>query len=404
MTTDLAVGPVRLAAPPGYQLLSSHGPRGEDVERLVCSSPDHTLYHRKPYSDFWRAQGATAEVVALVDGDELVFALPIYPQSARWFDSGFCGFVFPRDAGKLPRAVEALRAFIARNRHVRHYAGIQSVLGQGGRDSSRRVLVDALLSSLEETTADDLFTRAITLAAPASPIERRNAVLHLEPSELDHDVRATYDGDIRNQIRQAERHELTIEATLIAQPDRALIERTYATYGTLHGQSWERTGLTAHTQDYWRLLSPAVAAGGGVDVVVIVRAGGVPVAGVTCHAYQEQAIYWSGGSTPEGLAKRANPLALHAGISLCRRLGVQWFEVGRFAAHEGEKLRAIARYKSQFGGTVVRVPNVRIERSQLNVIAADEAWRFRYRMPSDYPGAWRYVKSIANAWWRFTGR
>jgi hypothetical protein len=386
-------------------LLSSHGPSGDEVERLVCSSPDHTLYHRRPYTDFWRAQGLRAEVVVAVDGDELVFALPVYPESARWFESGFCGFVFPREAKKLPNAVDAIRELFACNAHLRHYAGIQSVLGEAGRDASRRVLIDSLLSSLgPEIGAVDLFTRVIELAPPSNVLERRNTVARIATADLDRELLATYDGDIRNQIRQADRHGLTIDYALIATPDRELVERTYATYGQLHGQSWERTGLTAHTSEYWRMLSPAVAEGGGVDVVVIVRAGEAPIAGVTCHIYQQQAIYWSGGSTPEGLAKRANPLALHAGISLCRRLGAEWFEVGRFAAHESDKLRAIAHYKSQFGGSVVRVPNLRCERENLSVVVADEAWRFRYRMPSDYPAAWRYMQRLAPIWRRVTAR
>lgn len=162
----------------------------------------------------------------------------------------------------------------------------------------------------------------------------------------------------------------------------------------MHAESWRRTGAHPHTLDYWRGLSRAVTAVGGVDVVVIARDAGAIVAGVTCQLFGDAAIYMSGGSLPAGLAKRANPLSLHAGLSLCRRLGVRWFEIGRFESHESEKLKAITHYKSQFGGSLHRVANLRVERSDWRPVLLDEAWRFRYRMPAHYPRLWSIVSAI----------
>src|SRR5262249_27906478 len=156
---------------------------------------------------------------------------------------------------------------------------------------------------------------------------------------------------------------LKLRYQLIAHGAGDAIEDAYRDYAPLHAESWRRTNVTPHSTEYWHRISRAVADGGGVDVVVLAYDGEKAVAGGTCHVHEQQALYWSGGSTPAGLEKRGNPLSLHAGISLCRRLGVRWFEVGRFEAHEGEKLRRIRQYKSQFGGRVLRVCNLAFRRN-----------------------------------------
>ncbi len=201
----------------------------------------------------------------------------------------------------------------------------------------------------------------------------------------------TYDGDIRNQIRQAERNGLKLRYhVLTSTSDR--VQEAYRQFDPVHAESWRRTELTPHTTAYWHQLSRAVTDGGGVDLMVVALDGEKPVAGVITHLYQQQALYHSGGSIPAGLEKRANPLSLHAAISLSRRLGARTFEVGRFEPHESEKLQRIRHYKSQFGGRVVRINRLAFRRSTLKSVLSDEAFRLRYQMDREYPGLWKFAR------------
>jgi hypothetical protein len=104
-------------------------------------------------------------------------------------------------------------------------------------------------------------------------------------------------------------------------------------------------------------MSAAVTAIGGHDVMAVARLGdGEAVAVVSCHVYRGRALYMAGASTSVGLEARANPLCLHAAILECRALGVTTFELGRFDAREAaDKESTITRYKSQFGGEIVRL-------------------------------------------------
>src|SRR5947207_6193302 len=121
-------------------------------------------------------------------------------------------------------------------------------------------------------------------------------------------MRSTYNGYLRNQIRQAERNGLGLRAFLLASTQPEPRAAAYARYLPIHEQSWRRTGMTPHDPAHWQSLSTAIAEAGGVDLVVLALDGDTPVAGATCHLFREQALYWSGGSLPDGLTKRANPL------------------------------------------------------------------------------------------------
>src|SRR5258708_22380981 len=129
-----------LACDEPYELASSHGPRGELVERLVRASPDHTVYHTRAYLDFVRASGSTAEVVVVIKNGELVFGFPAHPDSNLCIDGEFCGFLFPAKASArvLRRSVAAIEAFFAKNAHLRRCSAAPAVLGTRARDPERR--------------------------------------------------------------------------------------------------------------------------------------------------------------------------------------------------------------------------------------------------------------------------
>ena len=83
----------------------------------------------------------------------------------------------------------------------------------------------------------------------------------------------------------------------------------------------------------------------------------------------------------------ANPLALHAAISMCRRLGVRGFEVGRFLAHESEKQQRITSYKSQFSGSVVRMPNALLRPDNVDDRLHKQAIEMARKLSATFPTA-----------------
>jgi hypothetical protein len=393
----LRIGPLELWAPSGCQLLSANGERAGDVEAWIRSSPDHTLYHLRPHTRFVAEQGVSADVVAVAKSGEILFAFPVYVESARAFNGGFCGLLLPNTNKErtLRRTGAAIAELFAVNKHLRRFSAMQSLQCRGARDAARRSTLEWQLAALgADFTTRDVFSRVLTLT-PKSMLPRTSAGATLPHDELDGELLAAYEGDLRNQIRQAQRNGLRVQYSIASGSVSEEHMALYAEYARLHGESWTRTGLHARPVEHWRTLCETVVATGATDVLVVVFDGESAVAGVSCHVYEEQAIYWSGGSLVEGQKKRANPFALHAAIGLCRRLGVRWFEIGRFEPHENDKRQAIDRYKAQFGGQVVRVPNVTLERRDFATVAADEAWRLRYQMPARHPRLWRWVQPMA---------
>jgi hypothetical protein len=382
----------------GHELWTADGEHAERVGGWLRSSPDHTVYHLPPYTRFIADQGASAGLVLVARAGEILFGFPAYVDTPHAFDGGFCGFVLPdvRKERTLRRTCAAIVEFFAANPQLRSFGALQSLQCRGARDADRRTLLDWQLAALgSHFHTRDVFSRVLRLDEAKTPMSRRPASGTWPAEALDEDLLARYEGDLRNQIRQALRNGLSLRFSVATGQRTTEHDVAYHDYAQLHGESWNRTGLHARPLEHWRRLCDAIVGGGGTDLIVQVLDGERAVAGVTCHVYQEQAIYWSGGSLLDGQRKRANPLALHAAIGLCRRLGVRWFEIGRFEPKESAKRQAIDRYKAQFGGEVTRVPNVSLRRLDLTTVAADEAWRLRHQMPTRYPRLWRWVEPWA---------
>ena len=68
-----------------------------------------------------------------------------------------------------------------------------------------------------------------------------------------------YDGDLRNQIRQASRRQVT--ARIVTPRNDAEALEVYTTYLPIHQASWRRTGLAPHGIDYLLGLESAVQIG-----------------------------------------------------------------------------------------------------------------------------------------------
>lgn len=333
----------------------------ETVTRWLCGSPDHTLYHLAPYIDFTRAQSGVADVFLISREGNALFALTVHSWNGSGIDSGYSGVVFPATAreGALRRSVAALAELFAANRHIPFHIR-QSAQAPAYAEFGRVTLLQQLLES-EGIALEQVYGRLCDLHALGAPGEipaaggSRPGALALDGDWLAGESVRTYDPDARNQIRQALRRGLTVEYVRTAEP--AARADAYARFQPLHEESWRRTGLLPKPPGYWPRMSEAVAASGGEDLVVLVLdAGGEPLAGVLCHAYRSRAIYWSGCSSASGLSSRANPLCLHGAIVACRRQGVDVFELGRARAGENSsKERRVNSYKAQFGGSLVRV-------------------------------------------------
>jgi hypothetical protein len=327
------------------------------VEEFVRSSPDHTVYHRKPYLDFARAENGRADLLLVTQGGNPQFALPLHPTRILRvrIATGYSGVVFPptRKESVLKRAVRCLGEFLSLNRHF-HFECIQAAQAATYDDNGRVTLIARLLES-EDLIQQSLYTRVLEL----SPQDEASPSLDMGHGRLpasdyvDGDLQG-YDPAVRNKIRQAAKSGLSIEYCLTDVEERR--QAAYEAFQPVHAESWSRTGMEPHSLDYWLKLSRAVHDGGGSDLVVLAVDGDKPVAGVTCHLYGSRAIYWAGASVAAGLKSKANPLSLHAAITLCRALGTRAFELGRFSAREtSEKEIAITTYKAQFGGELLRV-------------------------------------------------
>ncbi|MDQ2959652.1 MAG: GNAT family N-acetyltransferase [Candidatus Dormibacteraeota bacterium] len=334
------------------QLLSDQ--RSADaVDAFVRSSPDHTVYHRPPYIDFARRQNGVADLMLLSSHGQPLAAIPFHPGPRR-VSTGYAGVCFPPGGqAALRRALGALGDVARLNRRFR-LQSLQSAQAPAVDDTNRSGFLAFLLDTLD-VRQEPLHTRLLRIRATATPTDTSPSVIAVDPDDLV--GMGGYDGDLRNQVRQAARRGVTAEVMVIR--DAAEAATAYQRFLPIHTASWQRTGMRAHGLDYLLGLEEAVRVGGGHDVLVFAHAPtGAAVAAVSCHVYGERAIYWSGCSLPEALPLRANPFCLHAAVEAMRRMGVTAFEMGRFSAAETDpKEISVTRYKAQFGGDVQRVLN-----------------------------------------------
>jgi hypothetical protein len=359
----LTVGPLKLRIPGNWEALTSQR-EADGAFRLAEGSPDLTVYHSRAYLEFAAAHGSPSVLLVARRGGELSLGVALYARGENGFTTGYSGLLLPRDGGErtLKKGIAAFCELLPLNPHLERVECLQSSLSAGAFDPARWTTIDSALTYLGPPGAvEHLFTRVVALGPGAPTLERKSQQGELSADELDEALIKSYDGDLRNQIRQAARHGLRLRYHVLcdgAAP--APVDDAYRDYLPIHTESWTRTGMAPHDRGYWHALSRAVIGGGGVDLVVLAVADGKPLAGVTCHLFREQALYWSGGSIGEALPKRANPLCLHAALSLCRRLGARTLELGRAPAWQDEKGDSITRYKAQFGGATRRVPNLNV--------------------------------------------
>jgi hypothetical protein len=347
------VGACRLAIPEGYSARWLSEPEDrEAITRWTAASPDACVYNTPSYVEFARKQNRRADLLWLVRDGQPVLGLPVHPVGRLHVTSGYSGMLIATAAGgsTLRRGVAALVALLSTNARL-GFDVLQSAQSLSYEDSARMAELACLLDQ-HNLARPSLYTRVLTL----DPLDVSGAAEPNLSAELLLDQGlAPYQAELRNQIRQAIRHDL--HATCFLPSNASEVPTAYHEFVPLHRESWMRTGMTPHSDQYWIELARAILEGDGHDLVVYVRdPDGSPLAAVTCHLRGRRALYWAGASSSKGLQLRANPLCLHAAIQACRQLGVRSFELGRFDAREGsEKEQAITRYKAQFGGDLLSI-------------------------------------------------
>ncbi len=331
-----------------------------DMDSFVRSSPDRTIYHSRAYLEFSRRANGCGDLLLVRRSGVPQVALPLHPAGRRGFTTGYSGLLLPDSDSEtvLRGCVGAAHELLEANPTF-GYLCLQSAQAVVER-TERSTLIDSLLAA-PHVAKREIYSRVLRLEGEEDgSVVRSGDGRVLDPALLENDLLVRYEADVRNQIRQAVRKGVAVGYQLLAAgTSPALTRGAYASYLPILSDSWLRTGMHPHAEDYWLSLSQAIQDGGGCDLVVLATTGGDrPVAGVTCHYSEGRALYWSGASTLEGRALRANPLCLHAAITLCRRLGTQVFELGRFdATGTNLKEHAVNRYKAQFRGTLVRIVN-----------------------------------------------
>ena len=365
-TQPAPAGGVRLAVPPGYVGRWLSDPADSDVvARWTSASREACLYNAPSYIDFARVENGRADLLWLVRDGNPVLGLPVHPVGDSRIGTGYSGLMFadgPREA-TLHRGVLALVALLEANPRL-GFQVLQS-LQASAYDDPARIATLAFLLEEHGLLGPSLYSRMLELApadgAGSETPDVSNELL------LEHGL-APYEAELRNQIRQAMRRGL--HATCSLPSSEAEVHAVYKEFLPLHRESWERTGMTPHTTEYWTALASAVLGAGGRDLLVFARDGnGAPMAVVNCHLRDDRAVYWAGASSASGLKSRANPFCLHAAIQACAQLGVRHFELGRFDAREAsQKELAITRYKAQFGGELVRVGGFQTEPPLLYVV------------------------------------
>jgi hypothetical protein len=358
-TQSAPPGGVRLPLPSGYhgRWLTEPSDRAL-VERWTSASREECVYNTPSYVDFARAQNGRADLLWLVREGTPVLGLPVHPVGDSRIDTGYSGLLFAGGPGgdSLGRGVEALVALLAVNERI-GFRVLQSVQAPA-YDDPAHITALACLFDQHGLGGPALYSRVLDL----EPLTGCNPDEPDVCSELllEHGLHS-YKPELRKRIRHALRHGLYVTCSLPVTD--AEVQAAYREFVPVHAESWKRTGMQPYPLEYWTALARAILDGGGRDIVVFARdADGQALAAVTCHLRNGRAVQWAGVTREPGLPLGANPLCVHAAIQACRQLGVRHFELQRFDARERkDKELAILRYKTQFGGGLVRVGGFQTE-------------------------------------------
>ena len=354
---DLAkipIGELSINIPSGYFGFFFDADGGSKISKewnqFLRQSPERTVYHAIGYMEFAAHQNGWGGLLCVEKQGQPYFALPVHPASGGGVTTGYSGVLFPvcENDRQLRARVSAFVELLNAN-HGLDFEIIQSAQAVGWNEISRRKLISAEMASAKSLRVFSCFSRIIDIGR--FDVLTVNEIGEIPELESMKSLLLTFDGDARNQIRNALRNGLTVKSFDLGQSSER--DNFFDVFVPIHESSWTRTGMKPHSRSYFESLSTGIASSEGDDIGVVVYLGDQPIAAVNVHNFEGRSVYWSGCSTEIGKEMNGNPLALLGGMVAAQMKGAKLFELGRFYPSEkSDKEIAITAYKRQFGGQI----------------------------------------------------
>lgn len=121
-------------------------------------------------------------------------------------------------------------------------------------------------------------------------------------------------------------------------------------YYQMHVETYNRTGVTPHPFEYFRLIWEYFGRLGLANFF-IAHKDGVPVAALNVAAYKDAGLYWTGASRTEFMKTGINKLLQWEAIKWCKEKGFLWYESGEaFPEAKEGKHAGLDFFKRSFGG------------------------------------------------------
>ncbi len=151
------------------------------------------------------------------------------------------------------------------------------------------------------------------------------------------------EGRARTAVRKAEKAGVRVREAGMDESD---------TYYRLHCETYDRTGVPAHPEAFFRKMWKKFLSDGRCRVWFAEHDGRV-VAAENFGTFKDRAVYWTGAASRQGLEVSANSLIQWQALKWMVENGIQWYETGEaFPNIRKGKLRGLSDFKQSFGGTL----------------------------------------------------
>ena len=151
------------------------------------------------------------------------------------------------------------------------------------------------------------------------------------------------EGRARTAVRKAEKAGLTVRAA--CRDDRDI-------YYRLHQETYRRTGVPPHPEDYFRIIWDSFCAK-GLARVWLAEVDGEAIAAENFGIYKQAAVYWTGAASAKGLEVEANSLLQWTAMQWMLNNGIKWYETGEaFPQFSDGKNKGLSDFKKSFGGSM----------------------------------------------------
>ena len=151
------------------------------------------------------------------------------------------------------------------------------------------------------------------------------------------------EGRARTAVRKAEKAGVTVRAA--GPNDRPI-------YYRLHRETYRRTGVPPHSEDYFGAIWDRFIAK-GLARVWVAELDGEPVAAENFGIYKGAAVYWTGAANAKGLEVEANSLLQWTAMQWMLDNGIEWYETGEaFPQFHAGKNKGVSDFKKSFGGSL----------------------------------------------------